>query len=305
MTPTPLLQPDLPLLPPRPLDAHKGCFGQALLIGGSRGMAGAIGLAGLAAAQAGAGLVRLAVPNQCLETVASYSPCYMTLGLSEDTTGRIAGSFDDLAPRIAHASCIAIGPGLGQSSSLEQLIAAILSQATCPIVLDADGLNNLSHIPQWPDLVKRCAAPLTMTPHPGEWQRLCGLAAADRAAQIERAIAFSREHGCVIVLKGQQTLVTDGVSAVHNQTGTPAMATGGSGDVLTGILSALICQGLSPRDAAHLAVFVHGRAAQIAAQERNSHVVLPNALIDYLPAGFLAAREETQGIAERGDSLRS
>jgi NAD(P)H-hydrate epimerase len=278
-----LPEPPLPFLKARREDSHKGSFGSALLVGGSRGMAGSIAMSGMAAAKAGAGLVRLAVPDKCLETVASYSPCLMTIPLPDDAEGRIATDYEALSPWVAKSNCLAIGPGLGQSLEIRRWMCELLAAASCPVVIDADGLNNLAAIQEWPKLITET---VILTPHPGEWSRLSGIAAGDRDRQVAAAISIAQRHKMVIVLKGHHTLVTDGKTAVFNTSGTPAMATGGSGDVLTGIITALICQGLPPRDAAHLAVFVHGTAAEIAESEQGSHVVLPTELIHFLPRGF-------------------
>lgn len=284
-TPDALPCPSLPRLPPRAAASHKGSFGTAVLIGGSRGMAGAIALAGMATSRSGAGLVRLAIADRCLETVAGFSACYMTLPLPDDPRGRIACRANEVAPWLENASCVAIGPGLGQSQQLQQLLHELLPELKCPLVLDADGLNNLCAIPGWQDLLP----PRTvLTPHPGEWSRLSGVSAGSRLEQESAAIEFARNHSIVIVLKGQHTCVTDGATAVKNATGTPALATGGSGDVLTGVITALVCQGLSPRDAAHLGVHVHGLAGELAERRIGGHVVLPTELIDSLPAAFAA-----------------
>lgn len=276
-----LPSPALPELSPRPAEAHKGDFGNALLIGGSRGMAGAIALAGMSAIRGGAGLVRLAVPDRCLETVAAFSPCAMTIPVPDDASGRMTlAALETLQPRLATAQCIAIGPGLGQSRELQQLMRKLIRRITCPLVIDADGLNNLAASPTW---TKRVSAPLVITPHPGEWSRLCGVAAGDRCAQCKAAVQFAKRYTAVVVLKGQDTFITDGETAIVNSTGTPAMATGGSGDVLTGLITALICQGLAARDAAHLGVYAHGLAAELAENEFRSHVVLPTQLIEFIP----------------------
>lgn len=276
-----LPSPALPSLPPRQADSHKGDYGSGLLIGGSRGMTGAIALAGLAALRGGAGWVRLAVADRCLETVAAYSPCLMTIPLADDAQGRISlACWDALEPQLSKATCVAIGPGLGQSRELQQLVRRVITHANCPLVIDADGLNNLAQSSNWS---RSCTVPLVITPHPGEWSRLSGVEAGDRDAQCRAAIEFARQTRSVVVLKGHHTLITDGQTAVWNQSGTPAMAVAGSGDVLTGLITALICQGLAPRDAAHLAVHAHGRAAELAQREQHSHVVLPTELIAHLP----------------------
>jgi NAD(P)H-hydrate epimerase len=150
-------------------------------------------------------------------------------------------------------------------------------------VIDADALVALSHSKS---LHFGKHAPWILTPHPGEWARLSSVSACQAEQQAAAAIDISRQTSSIIVLKGHQTLITDGRYSFRNQTGTPAMATGGSGDVLTGVIVALVCQGLSPLDATRLAVHVHGRAGQIAAESLGTHVVLPTELISYLPAAF-------------------
>lgn len=273
--------PPLPTLPARRADSHKGDYGHALIIGGSRGMSGAIAMTGLAAARTGAGWVSVAVPDRCLETVAAVSPCLMTIPLHEDASGRIASkSLDQLESWFLKADCIAIGPGMGRSRELQSLIVGLLRRVSCPLVIDADGLNNLAELSNWID---RLTQPTVITPHPGEWERLSGAVASEREAQCLAAIKAARaSERLTIVLKGHHTLVTDGQSAVQNATGTPAMAVAGSGDVLTGIITGLICQGLSPRDAAHLAVYVHGEAAETAQRALKTHVVLPTELIQFI-----------------------
>ncbi|QDV27478.1 NAD(P)H-hydrate dehydratase [Aureliella helgolandensis] len=290
-----LPSPTLPRLKPRAKDSHKGSFGNALLIGGSRGMAGSIALSGLAAARTGAGLVRLAVPDRCLETVASFSPCTMTIPLTNSSAGQITASIEELTAHLEAANCIGIGPGMGGSPELQQLVQDVLRTAQCPVVVDADALNNLGAISNWRELLSE---KVVLTPHPGEWSRLSGMAASDREAQVAAAIEHAKQSGATIVLKGYRTLVTDGVEAAFNSTGTPAMATGGSGDVLTGIITALICQGLSPLEAAHLGVTVHGLSGELAERALSTRVVLPPELIQYLPLalGAHAEQRSSRGI---------
>lgn len=273
--------PSLPKLATRLVESNKGDYGHGLFIGGSRGMSGAIAMAGLSALRTGAGWVSVAVPNRCLETVAAFSPCLMTIPLADDAQGRITVlALEQLEPWFSKATCIAIGPGMRQSRELQLLVSKLLRKATCPLVIDADGLNNLAESGAWPVRTKQ---PLVLTPHPGEWSRLCGIAATDRDAQCHAAVnVASRSAQLTIVLKGYRTFITDGHSAVLNTTGTPAMAVAGSGDVLTGIITGLICQGLAPRDAAHLAVHVHGQAAEAAQRSLGTHVVLPTELIEFV-----------------------
>lgn len=278
----------LPILPPRLDDSHKGTFGNALLFGGSRGMAGAIALAGMAAVRTGAGLVRLAVPECCLDTVAGFSPCPMLIPLPNDSRGRISQLTDELDSWLASSTCVALGPGLGRTEGTAELVFQCLQRLSasnpyCPVVIDADGLYALESSRSWFTQVKN---PVILTPHPGEWKRLCGVSSEDRKAQCEAAVKYSASCGCTIVLKGHRSLITNGTCSSLNWTGTPAMATGGSGDVLTGIIAALVCQGLNCLDAARLGVYVHGLAGQLASKQLASHVVLPTELIQFLPAAF-------------------
>ena len=272
--------PALPVLAPRAADSHKGSFGHAMVIGGSRGMAGSISLTTRSALQTGAGLVTQAVPDRIVDSVAILNPCAMTLPLAEDEVGRILdAAYWQIAERWSRTTAAACGPGLGRSRALQLFVRQLVEDAPVPCVIDADALNNLADIGGWP---RSCAAARVITPHPGEWARLSNVPASDQPAQRMAAIEFAKSHGIVVVLKGQHTLVTDGATAYLNNTGTPAMATGGSGDVLTGIITALICQGLSPRDAAHLGVHMHGAAGQRAQQARGSRVVLAEQLVEYL-----------------------
>ncbi|MCC6510671.1 MAG: NAD(P)H-hydrate dehydratase [Pirellulaceae bacterium] len=276
--------PPLPKLAQRDPSSHKGTFGHALVIGGSRGMAGSIALTARAALQSGAGLVTQAVPDRIVETVAVLNPGVMTLPLAEDEYSRLTdAAYWQIAERFGRTTAWACGPGLGRSRWLQLLVRQLVEDAPLPGVIDADALNNLADAGGWP---ATSGGPRVLTPHPGEWARLSGVAASDTLGQQQAAITWAARHGIVIVLKGQHTLVTDGKTAYLNDTGTPAMASGGSGDVLTGMITALICQGLSPRDAAHLAVRAHGRAAQLAQHARKSRVVLAEQLVDYIDAAL-------------------
>lgn len=276
--------PPVPTLSPRPSDAHKGNFGHALVIGGSRPMAGSISLSASSALHAGAGLVTQAVADCIVGTVAVLNPCAMTLPLASDAQGRIAeGAFEMLAEHFSRATAVGCGPGLGRSPALQKFMRRLVTEVPLPCVVDADGLNNMADSGAWPTAR---AQPRILTPHPGEWSRLCGIPASDTSGQRAAAVQFAKEHGAIVVLKGHHTLVTDGDSAWLNTTGTPAMASGGSGDVLTGAIVALICQGLSPRDAAQLAVYAHGLAGELAQQATGARVVLASQLIEKLDAAL-------------------
>lgn len=252
-------------------------------------MSGAIAMSGMAASRSGAGLVRLAVPDVCVETVAAFSPCMMIVPIvRQDADGRICGFSSQLLDQVKSSDCIAIGPGLGRSKLLDQFVPDLLGVLRCEsrpkgVVIDADALNALANTTNWSELID---SRVVLTPHPGEWARLSGIAANDPDGQAAMAVQFAAKSGATVVLKGHSTLVTDGVNSVRNQTGTPAMATGGSGDVLTGVIAALICQGLTPFQAAHLGVHVHGLAGQLAEESLHSHVVLPTELIQFLVPAF-------------------
>jgi NAD(P)H-hydrate epimerase len=275
--------PALPHLPVRRADSHKGDFGRALVIGGSRGMTGAVCLAGMATLRSGAGLVRLAVPKSCLDVVASIEPSYMTLPLPEDSAGRISAfAKDEIAAAAEGTTVLACGPGLGRSSDLDHLVAWLYRTREEPILFDADGLNALA---ENADVLIQPAGPRILTPHPGEFARLTG-ERGSRDEQVAAAVRLAGRAGIIVVLKGHQTLVTDGAVQYFNATGNPGMATGGTGDILTGVLTGLLAQGMSPIDAARLGVYVHGLAGDLAANELGQVSMMASDVVRYLPQAF-------------------
>jgi ADP-dependent NAD(P)H-hydrate dehydratase len=284
-TPSPL-----PRLAPRLPDSHKGDFGRALLIGGSRGLAGAIALSGMATLRSGAGLVKLATPASCQPTVASFEPSAMTIALAEDAEGRIATTArTTLAAAAAEATAVACGPGLGRSGELVELVGWLYQTLTQPAVFDADALYALA---QQKDLLSKPGGPRILTPHPVEFARLIG---RDRIELHEREILgkeFAHRTGVVLVLKGHHTVISDGAQLDINQTGNPGMATGGTGDVLTGIITALVCQKLSSYDAARLGVHVHGLAGDLAAADLGQVAMIASDLVRYLPRAW----QQVQGV---------
>ncbi len=273
----------------RPEASHKGDYGRALLIGGSRGMSGAIALAGIAALRGGAGLVKLAVPDACLDTVAAFEPSYITVPLAGDKQGRLAraarGKLQELT---AEATCVACGPGLGRSRELEQLVAWLYQSLPGPLVVDADGINSLA---AQPDVLADHAGPRILTPHPGEFRRLAGVNNASPEEMVPLAAELAKKHDMVVVLKGHRTLIADPTRQARNSTGNPGMATGGSGDVLTGLLVALLCQNVPPFEAAQLAVHLHGLAGDLAARELGQVSLIASDLVHYLPRAFLEASD--------------
>jgi NAD(P)H-hydrate epimerase len=254
----------IPSPPARPRDAHKGSAGLVLVVAGSRGMAGAAALVGNAALRGGAGLVKIATPDAALDTVAALAPCSTTAPLPDDgahLTAEAAGRVLELAEG---QDALAVGPGLGRTDGVAAVVRTVLAQSPAPIVLDADGLNVLAGDPK--AALGRARAAVIITPHPGEAARLLGTSVKDVQADRQAAAARLADLAPVAVLKGAGTVVCDGRRLYVNQTGNPGMATAGSGDVLTGLMAALMAARMDPFDAAVLAVWAHGRAGDVAAE---------------------------------------
>jgi ADP-dependent NAD(P)H-hydrate dehydratase len=275
----------LPRLPPRRPDSNKGTYGRVLVVGGSRGMSGAAVLCASAALRGGAGLVRAAVPAEILPIVAPVNPCVMTAGLPHDDAGRFAGHALAEALELAQASdVIALGPGLGRSAALTTFVARFIQHCSKPQIVDADALNALAEDPA---ALKQHAAPVIVTPHPGEFARLLGTdTTIVQAQRRDLAEQFAHDHNVVVVLKGHATLITDGRRLFRNPTGNPGMATAGSGDVLTGLIAALVGQGLPAFEAAQLGVYLHGMAGDLAARELGEISLIATDLIGHLPRAF-------------------
>ena len=234
----------VPRLPKRPRDAHKGTFGTVLVIAGSDGMLGAAMLAAMAALRGGAGLVRVAVPRALQSAVAIAVPCATTLDRRPA-----------LREALRAADAVVVGPGLGNTAATRRLVAEVLRASRVPVVVDADALNVLA------PLRRPLPALAVLTPHPGEAARLLGRSTVEVQGDRKGALReLCRRSGAIVVLKGAGTLVGDGVRGFANRTGNPGMATGGAGDVLAGLLGALLAQGMLPFAAACLAVDAHGRA---------------------------------------------
>jgi NAD(P)H-hydrate epimerase len=277
---------DVPKLPPRPADGHKGTFGKVGIIAGSLGMTGAAALAGRAALRSGAGLVRIATAHSALPIVASLDPCYTTIALAEDSAGRVGTqAIHAVLDFIADNDVVAFGPGLGISAGLRSIVEALLEQENLRLLVDGDGLNNLSKLAHWP---KRRKADIILTPHVGEMRRLWSGLFRDEipADRQEAAGLLARSTGSVVAFKGAGTVVTDGRRAYINNTGNPGMGTAGSGDVLTGIIVALMGQGLDSFAATVLGVYIHGVAGDIAADERGQISLTATDIADTLPEAF-------------------
>lgn len=269
------------LLPVRPRFSHKGDYGRVLLVCGSVGFTGAAALAARAALRTGAGLITVATPRQVWPIVAAKLDEPMVVPMADDEAGRLSlQALPALTQLLAKADACLIGPGLGRSEALDALVAALVGAARCPVVLDADGINAMAgHI----DRLREAACPLILTPHDGEFLRLspgAALPPADFDARADRAMALARQLGAVVLLKGYRTAITDGTRLYRNETGNPGMATGGSGDVLAGMLVSLLGQGLAPLEAAAAAAWLHGAAGDRCAAERGEYGMTPSDLID-------------------------
>jgi NAD(P)H-hydrate epimerase len=277
----------LPTLPKRPADSHKGLYGTVLVLAGGRGMAGAAAMCGASCLRSGAGLVRVACSAEVQPTVAGFEPSYMTYPLACDADGlvRFEPARDALERWLGSADVLAVGPGLGQSEDVRKLVRWVVESVDLPTVLDADGLNGL--VGQT-EILERLGRPMVITPHPGEFARLVGQTTKDVQADREgQAVALARRSNhLVVVLKGANTVVTDGHRLYVNTTGNPGMSTGGVGDVLTGVIAALIGQKLPAFEAAQLGVYVHGLAGDIARDQNGEIGLIAGDIVDSLPDAF-------------------
>ena len=281
---------DLPRLPRRSRETSKHDYGRVVVVGGAAGMAGAPALAAMAALRSGAGLVEALVPEHVAAIAAGFDPCVMTRGLP----GRIDDTFataalEEIEARTSRADAVAVGPGLGRSDAVVQIVSHLWRNLPQPAVFDADALWVLAHIDR--GVLASHAGPRILTPHAGEMLRLLradpsSAQAGDRAMLEREAAALAGAIDAVIVLKGPATLIVDHARQSHNETGNPGMATAGTGDVLTGITAALLAQRLSPFDAARLAVWVHGRAGDLAAEALGEISMTARDLLERLHVAF-------------------
>lgn len=272
---------------PRPLDTHKGTFGRLLTVCGSYGMAGAAQLCARGALRSGVGLLTAAVPQSIYPILAPVVPEAVYLPLPETHVGQLAEeAIEQVCQAVSGATAVVIGCGLGTGEVQTRLVEQICRTSTRPVILDADGINAIgSHI-----LTEEAvSAPLILTPHPGEMARLLDLPTAKvQQHRAEIARRFADEYGVTLVLKGHNTLVTaPGRPVMQNTTGNPGMATGGSGDVLAGIIGSLAAQGMDPYYAAVCGVYIHGAAGDLAAERLSQHSMLPSDLIEELGNLFL------------------
>ena len=270
----------------RPVTGHKGTFGRVFILAGSRGMTGAANLAGMGALRSGAGLVTVGVPDAIYLIVAKRDSELMFRPLPSTARGTLSPkAFSEIQKSYAAQDVLAIGPGLSQQINTQKLIRHVLQSSELPLVIDADGLNALKgHL----NILNGCGGRAVLTPHPGEFVRVFGgkLSDAD-AVRKKRAVEAARTHGVVIVLKGHRTVIASPEGDCHiNTTGNPGMATAGAGDVLTGVIAALIGQGLSLSEAACLGAYVHGLAGDLAAKKIGQISLTAGDILRYLPDAF-------------------
>ncbi|MDR0392222.1 MAG: NAD(P)H-hydrate dehydratase [Planctomycetaceae bacterium] len=283
---------NLPQYPVRELFSHKGIFGVVFGVGGSRGMAGSVSLAGRASLLVGAGLSRLAVPDVILDTVAGFYPESTTIPLPSDRNGKISlNALNKLIKNSETATSLFIGTGLGRSAGLDRLVPKFLCQLDehdklKGIVVDADALNALcGQIP----IFKR--QNIIFTPHTAELKRLVQNTnyknIPDENDQINRINVtkkFAKKHNIITVLKGHETIVTDGNEVfINNKSGNAGMATGGSGDVLTGMIAGLVARGFSAFDASKLGVYLHGVAGDIAEKKYGIESIIATHILESIP----------------------
>lgn len=263
--------------PPRNQNTHKGDYGKILLLCGAEGYTGAPALAAKAALRTGAGLIFLGVPRSVYPIVASKLDAPMVFPLP-DREGKLSvEALPYILEKLEQADACLVGPGLGRSEELDILIQQIVQNCKCPLVLDADGINAMA---AHKDVLRGAACPLILTPHEGEFRRLTQTADEDRMAG---AGSLARELDAVVLRKGHETVITDGNAIYVNRTGNAGMATGGSGDVLAGILTALLGQGVAPLEAAATAAWLHGTAGDLAAARLGQYGMGPNDLLEALP----------------------
>lgn len=270
-------------LPIRPIDAHKGTFGHAAIIAGSVGLTGAAAMAAVAAVRIGAGIVTLGVPESLNDILEAKVTEAMTVPLPETVERSFSkDAVGKALELIARCDAVAIGPGLGRNPETVEFIHKLLPEIEKPMVIDADALNAIA---EDVSVLAKLKAPLVITPHPGEMSRLTGTTTeAIQSNRLSAALHTAKRFGSVLVLKGAGTVISspDGQAWI-NSTGSPAMASGGTGDVLTGSIVGLLAQGLSPLDAAICSVYIHGRAGEIAAEEIGESGVAATDLLPLLP----------------------
>jgi len=284
---------DKGLLPPRAPTAHKGDAGRVFLLAGSVGLSGAAALCTMGALRIGAGLVTLGIPKSLHDPMVEKLTEAMLKVLPETKQGSLSlAGLPDIASTIDTVDAVAVGPGLSQQPQTKELVRQLLPRITKPLVLDADGLNALA---EEVDLLKKLSLPIILTPHPGEMGRLARLSSEDIQRDRERiAVEFAKKYRVILVLKGHGTVVAsfDGTVSI-NETGNPGMASGGCGDVLTGMIAGLLAQKLTLFDAARVGVYLHGLAGDLAAKERGEIGLIASDLADRIPLAIRQYQQRT------------
>ena len=274
------------LLPQRNEDAHKGSVGHGIVFAGSPGKTGAAVMAGESSLKAGAGLVTLAGPKSIHDILEIKTLEIMTCPLPETKEKKLGTvSVKNALSLIDKKTAVALGPGIGDGKETTAFVQEIIKNCAIPLVIDADGLNALA---QDVTVLKEGKGPIVLTPHPGEMSRLCGKSVKEiNADRLGTALDFAKEHNVVLVLKGARTITAlpDG-KAFFNLSGNPGMATGGTGDVLTGLITGLLCQGLDIIDAAVLSVFIHGMAGDLACEEFGEEGLVAGDVMKMVPEVF-------------------
>ena len=264
------------LLPVRRRDTHKGDYGKLLLLCGSRGFTGAAALAAMGALRTGAGLVYLAVPESiyAIEAVKLTEPVVMPL---PDFDGKLcAASVPEIAGLLPKMDAVLFGSGSGLGEGTEEVLVFLLKNCRCPLILDADGITLAA---KHKDILRGRCFPTILTPHDGEFARL----SPPDMPRVEQTMALAKELGVILLRKGYRTLITDGESCWENRTGNPGLATGGSGDVLAGVILSLLGQGVPPLEAAAGGAWLHGAAADLAAERLGEYGMLPGDVVEELP----------------------
>jgi NAD(P)H-hydrate epimerase len=267
----------LKILPDRPDNGHKGTFGKILLLCGSRGYTGAAALAAMGALRTGAGLVYLGVPESIYDIEAVKLTEPVIIPLSDDKGTYSAEAIDQILGLMKGKDAVLVGPGIAQTEGANTVVKTVLQNFSGPVVLDADGINVMA---AHKDILRERTAPTILTPHDGEFIRFGGVLADDR---IESALGLALDLGVVVLLKGHRTVITDGRKSYVNTTGNPGMATGGSGDVLAGVITSLLGQGVAPLEAAACGAWLHGAAGDICAREIGQYGMLPTDMVNVLP----------------------
>ncbi len=280
------------LLPQRSDNSNKGTFGKVFAIAGSRGMTGAAALTGLSALKIGAGLVRLGIPESLNPILEAKATEVITVPLSETKDGTLGlGAMEKIMDEVNKATVLVMGPGLSTNPETRALVQELIPKINLPLVIDADGLNNLT-----PDILKKIKADTIITPHPGELAKLTGLSIQDiQKSRIEVAGRFAREFKVTLVLKGVPTIVASENGSYLNPMYNSALAKGGSGDVLTGVIGGLLAQGLTTLDASMLGIWLHGRAGELAREELTEYGVLASDVMELLPEAIKELVEESCG----------